>query len=133
MQSGADKLVSSEAQVLEFEEQLQQIELLVNLKKVADPLLTYAEAALRNAEKALDEAEPEDEDYIELRDALAKAQAAYDNIYNQLQGYQQQLDAGKRQMYKQGLISSPNLSNDQLVPEAKAALRKMNLQLLQGQ
>ena len=114
MQSGADQLVSSEAQVLEFEEQLQQIELLVNLKKVADPLLTYAEAALRNAEKALDEAEPEDEDYIELRDALAKAQAAYDNIYNQLQGYQQQLDAGKRQMYKQGLISSPNLSNDQL-------------------
>ena len=133
MQSGADKLVSSEAQVLEFEEQLQQIELLVNLKKVADPLLTYAEAALRNAEKALDEAEPEDEDYIELREALAKAQAAYDNIYNQLQGYQQQLDAGKRQMYKQGLISSPNLSNDQLVTEAKAALRKMKLQLLQGQ
>ena len=133
MQSGADQLVSSEAQVLEFEEQLQQIELLVNLKKVADPLLTYAEAALRNAEKALDEAEPEDEDYIELRDALAKAQAAYDNIYNQLQGYQQQLDAGKRQMYQQGLISSPNLSNDQLVTEAKAALRKMKLQLLQGQ
>ena len=133
MQSGADKLVSSEEQVLEFEEQLQQIELLVNLKKVADPLLSYAEATLRNAEKALDEAEPEDEDYIELRDALAKAQAAYDNIYNQLQGYQQQLDAGKRQMYKQGLISSPNLSNDQLVTEAKAALRKMKLQLLQGQ
>ena len=133
MQSGADKLVSSEEQVLEFEEQLQQIEMLVNLKKVADPLLTYAETALRNAEKALDEAEPEDEDYIELRDALAKAQAAYDNIYNQLQGYQQQLDAGKRQMYKQGLISSPNLSNDQLVTEAKAALRKMKLQLLQGQ
>ena len=133
MQSGADQLVNSEAQVLEFEEQLQQIELLVNLKKVADPLLTYAEAALRNAEKALDEAEPEDEDYIELRDALAKAQAAYDNIYNQLQGYQQQLDAGKRQMYQQGLISSPNLSNDQLVTEAKAALRKMKLQLLQGQ
>ena len=133
MQSGADKLVSSEEQVLEFEEQLQQIEMLVNLKKVADPLLTYAETALRNAEKALDEAEPEDEDYIELRDALAKAQAAYDNIYNQLQGYQQQLDAGKRQMYKQGLISSPNLYNDQLVTEAKAALRKMKLQLLQGQ
>ena len=37
MQSGADKLVSSEAQVLEFEEQLQQIELLVNLKKGGRP------------------------------------------------------------------------------------------------
>ncbi len=31
MQSGADKLVSSEEQVLEFEDQLQQIQLLVNL------------------------------------------------------------------------------------------------------
>ena len=38
--------VTSEAQVLEFEEQLQQMELLVNLKKVADPLLGYAETAL---------------------------------------------------------------------------------------
>ena len=133
MQSGADKLVSSEEQVLEFEEQLQQIEMLVNLKKVADPLLTYAETALRNAEKALDEAEPADEQYTELRDALAKAQAAYDNISGQLNGYQQQLDAGKQQMYAQGLISSPSLSNTELVTEAKAALRKMKLQLLQGQ
>ena len=133
MQSSADSLVDGESQVLDFEEQLQQIELLVNLKKVADPLLTYAEAALNNAQKALDEAEPADEEYVELRDALAKAQAAYDNIYSQLQGYQQQLDAGKQQMYANGLISSPSLTNDQLVTEAKAALRQMKLQLLQGQ
>ena len=133
MQNGADQLVDGEEQVLEFEEQLQQIQLLVNLKKVADPLLTYAQAALDNAQKALDEAEPADEDYIELRDALAKAQAAYDNINGQLQGYQAQLDEGKKQMYAQGLISSPNLSNDQLVTEAKAALRKLKVQLLQGQ
>lgn len=72
MQSGADTLVTSEAQVLEFEEQLQQMELLVNLKKVADPLLGYAETALNNARKALDEAEPEDEEYTELRDAPAE-------------------------------------------------------------
>ena len=133
MQNGADSLVDGESQVLDFEEQLQQIQLLVNLKKVADPLLSYAEAALNNAQKALDEAEPADEDYVELRDALAKAQAAYDNIYNQLNGYQQQLDEGKQQMYANGLISSPNLSNDDLVTEAKAALRNMKLQLLQGQ
>ena len=133
MQSGADQLVDGESQVLDFEDQLQQIELLVNLKKVADPLLDYAETALRNAQKALDEAEPADEEYTELRDALTKAQNAYDNIYNQLQGYQSQLDAGKQQMYANGLISSPNLSNDQLVTEAKAALRKLKVQLLQGQ
>lgn len=133
MQSGADQLVDGQEQVLEFEDQLQQIELLVNLKKVADPLLDYAQAALDNAQKALDEAEPEDEDYVELRDALNKAQNAYDNIKNQLQGYQDQLDAGKKQMYANGLISSPNLSNDQLVTEAKAALRKLKVQLLNGQ
>ena len=133
MQSGAATLVSSEEQVLEFEDQLQQIELLVNLKQVADPLLGYAETALNNAQKALDEAEPEDEEYTELRDALAKAQAAYDNIKGQLDGYQAQLDAGKQQMYAKGLISSPNLSNTDLVTEAKAALRKMKVQLLQGQ
>ena len=133
MQSGAATLVSSEEQVLEFEDQLQQIQLLVNLKQVADPLLGYAETALNNAQKALDEAEPEDEEYTELRDALAKAQAAYDNIKGQLDGYQAQLDAGKQQMYAKRLISSPNLSNTDLVTEAKAALRKMKVQLLQGQ
>ena len=133
MQNGADQLVDGEEQVLEFEEQLQQIQLLVNLKKVADPLLTYAQTALDNAQKALDEAEPADEEYVELRDALAKAQAAYDNINGQLQGYQAQLDEGKKQMYAQGLISSPNLDNDQLVVEAKAALRRLKLQLLEGQ
>ena len=133
MQNGADQLVDGETQVLEFEEQLQQIQLLVNLKKVADPLLTYAQTALDNAQKALDEAEPADEEYVELRDALAKAQAAYDNINGQLQGYQAQLDEGKKQMYAQGLISSPNLDNDQLVVEAKAALRRLKVQLLEGQ
>ena len=61
MQGGADELVSGEQQLLEFEDQLQQIEMLVNLKKVADPLLGYAETALHNAQKALDEAEPADE------------------------------------------------------------------------
>ena len=133
LQSGADQLLTGEEQVLEFEDQLQQIELLVNVQKVAQPLLGYAQTALDNAQKALDEAEPADEDYVELRDALAKAQDSYDNIKNQLDGYQQQLDAGKQQMYAQGLISSPNLSNTDLVTEAKAALRKMKLSLLQGQ
>ena len=133
LQSSADQLLTGEEQVLAFEDQLQQIELLVNVQKVAQPLLGYAQTALDNAQKALDEAEPADEDYVELRDALAKAQDSYDNIKNQLDGYQQQLDAGKQQMYTQGLISSPSLSNADLVTEAKAALRKMKLSLLQGQ
>ena len=107
--------------------------MLVNLQQVADPLLDYAEAALNNARHALEEAEPEDEEYTELRELLAQAQAAYDKIYAQLQGYQQQLDEGKRQMYAQGLISSPTLSNTALVTEAKAALRRMKLALMSGQ
>lgn len=113
--------MDGENQVLEFEEQLQQIQLLVNLKKVADPLLTYAQTALDNAQKALDEAEPADEEYIELRDALAKAQAAYDNINGQLQGYRPSWMKAKSRCTPRGSSPIPNLDNDQLVVEAKAA------------
>ena len=66
-------------------------------------------------------------------DILNRAQALYDSTYQQLADYQAQLDAGKQQMYAQGLISSPNLSNEELVAEAEAALRRMKLQVLEGQ
>ena len=36
-------------------------------------------------------------------------------------------------MYAQGLISAPDLSNEELVTEAEAALREMKLQVLEGQ
>ena len=133
MASGASQLVDAQRQVLEFEAQLEQIKQLVTLKGVADPMLGYAEDILHNAETALEEAEPDDINYVELRDLLARAQALYDSTYNQLAGYQAQLDEGKRQMYAQGLISSPDLSNEQLVTEAEAALREMKLQVLEGQ
>ena len=133
MASGADQLVDAQRQVLEFEAQLEQIKQLVTLKGVADPMLGYAEDILHNAETALEEAEPDDINYVELRDLLARAQALYDSTYNQLAGYQAQLDEGKRQMYAQGLISSPDLSNEELVTEAEAALREMKLQVLEGQ
>ena len=133
MASGADQLVDAQRQVLEFEAQLEQIKQLVTLKSVADPMLGYAEDILHNAETALEEAEPDDINYVELRDILARAQALYDSTYNQLADYQAQLDEGKRQMYAQGLISSPDLSNEQLVTEAEAALREMKLQVLEGQ
>ena len=133
MASGASQLVDAQRQVLEFEAQLEQIKQLVTLKGVADPMLGYAEDILHNAETALEEAEPDDINYVELRDILARAQALYDSTYNQLAGYQAQLDEGKRQMYAQGLISSPDLSNEQLVTEAEAALREMKLQVLEGQ
>ena len=43
-----------------------------------------------------------------IRDS-AKAQAAYDNIKGQLDGYQAQLDAGKQQMYAKGPVSYTHL------------------------
>ena len=133
MASGASQLVDAQRQVLEFEAQLEQIKQLVTLKGVADPMLGYAEDILHNAETALEEAEPDDINYVELRDLLARAQALYDSTYNQLAGYQALLDEGKRQMYAQGLISAPDLSNEALVTEAEAALREMKLQVLEGQ
>ena len=133
MASGADQLVDAQSQVLDFEQQLEQIKQLVTLKSVADPMLGYAEDILQNAEAALEEAEPDDVNYVELRDLLARAQALYDSTYQQLTDYQAQLDQGKQQMYQQGLISSPNLSNEELVTEAEAALKQMKLQVLEGQ
>ena len=133
MASGADQLVDAQSQVLDFEQQLEQIKQLVTLKSVADPMLGYAEDILQNAEAALEEAEPDDVNYVELRDLLARAQALYDSTYQQLADYQAQLDQGKQQMYQQGLISSPNLSNEELVTEAEAALKRMKLQVLEGQ
>ena len=133
MSSGAEEILNGQEQVLDFEDQLQQIKLLVNLKKVADPMLEYAEGILENARQALEDVEPDDQEYTELRDLLARAQNLYDNTYNQLASYQAQLDEGKVQMYQQGLISSPDLSNEQLVTEAEAALREMKLALLEGQ
>ena len=84
MASGADQLVAAQAQVLDFEAQLEQIKQLVTLKGVADPLLGYAEDILHNAETALEEAEPDDVNYVELRDILNRAQALYDSTYQQL-------------------------------------------------
>lgn len=133
MESGAAQLLEAEAQVLDFESRLAEIKQLVSLKQVADPLLGYAEDILDNARSALEEAEPEDENYIELRDLLARAEALYDSTYSRLADYQAQLDAGKAEMYAQGLISAPDLSNDALVTEAEAALREMKLQVMQGQ
>ena len=133
MSSGAEEILNGQEQVLDFEDQLQQIKLLVNLKKVADPMLEYAEGILENARQALEDVEPDDQEYTELRDLLARAQNLYDNTYNQLASYQAQLDEGKVQMYQQGLISSPDLSNEQLVTEVEAALREMKLALLEGQ
>ena len=98
MASGADQLVDAQAKVLDFEQQLEQIKQLVTLKSVADPMLGYAEDILQNAEAALEEAEPDDVNYVELRDLLARAQALYDSTYQQLADYQAQLDEGKRQM-----------------------------------
>ena len=99
--------------MLEFEEQLQQIQLLVNLKKVADPLLTYAQTALNNAQKALDEAEPADEDYIELRDALAGPRPPTTTSAAG-SGLQAQLDEGKSRCTPETHLL-PNLDNDRLV------------------
>ena len=133
MASGAESWWTPSARCWNSRAQLEQIKQLVTLKSVADPMLGYAEDILHNAETALEEAEPDDINYVELRDILARAQALYDSTYNQLADYQAQLDEGKRQMVAQGLISSPDLSNEQLVTEAEAALREMKLQVLEGQ
>ena len=106
----------------------------MNLKKVADPLLGYAETALHNAQKALDEAEPADEEYTDLRDALQKAQDAYDNISGQLNGYQAQLDAGKAQLNSQKADVTTQLRDaitelDKQIPELEKKIASLQTDL----
>jgi putative ABC transport system permease protein len=133
MTSGADEILVNEESVLDFEDQLRQMRLLVELEQVTDPLLAYAQSLLDNAQAALDEATPEDKDYEHLREALASAQELKDSFETQLAGYQAQLDDAKRQLYAQGLVSAPDVTNDQLVSESEEALRQMKLALLEGQ
>ena len=133
MEQSADQILVGQDQILEFEDQIEQIKLLVSVQQVAQPMLGYAETILNNARNALEEAEPEDVNYTELRDILDRAQNLYDTTKAQLDGYQAQLDEGKKQMYAQGLISSPDLSNEEMLTQAQASLRQMKLALLDGQ
>lgn len=133
LESGAQTILVNEEAVLDFEDQLRQMRLLVEMMQVTDPMLDYAARLLANAQQALDEAEPDDKDYEHLREALASAQELYNGIEAQLAGYQAQLDAAKVQMHAQGLLSAPDVSNAELVSQAEAALRRMKLALLEGQ
>lgn len=133
LESGAQEILVNEASVLDFEDQLRQMRLLVEMMQVTDPMLDYAARLLANAQAALDEAEPEDKDYEHLREALASAQSLYDSISAQLAGYQAQLDGAKVQLHAQGLLSAPDVSNTEMVSQSEAALRQMKLALLEGQ
>ncbi len=133
LESGSQEILVNEEAVLNFEDQLRQMRLLVEMKQVADPMLDYAARLLASAQQALDEAEPDDKDYEHLREALASAQNLYDSIQSQLDGYQAQLDEAKRQLYAQGLLSAPDVSNAELVSQAEEQLRRMKLALLEGQ
>lgn len=133
LDAGAQAILVNEASVLDFEDQLRQMRLLVEMMQVTDPMLDYAGRLLRNAQQALDEAEPEDKDYEHLREALASAQELYDSVSAQLAGYQAQLDGAKVQMHAQGLLTAPDVSNAELISQAEAALRQMKLALLEGQ
>lgn len=137
LQSGANQIVVSQESILTFEDQLDGLRVSVYLLDVAYPMLDYAQAALEFAEEQLTQLREDPETDPEM---LAKAEEAYQKAldnYNRLRGqvdqYQGQLTQVKQQLFAQRLISSPDISNQELLKQTTSALRKMKKALLEGQ
>lgn len=134
LQSGADQLAVGEQQVLELEENVDSISLAVELLAVVEPMLDYAEQLLHNAEEELNGMDPAlTPNYDEYLQRYNEARELYDSVAQRVIDYQQQLDDAKRQMFEQGLTTSPDLTNEELRDQCKAKLKEMKLALSKGQ
>ena len=135
--SGANEILVSESRLLALEDQADEIELAVHLLDVIQPILDYAGQLLDEAEQRLEQAAQDPESDPEQ---LAQAQQAYDSalefytrIAEKVNAYQAQLDSAKRELYNAGLLTSPDISNDELLTQLNTKIREMRLALLQGQ
>lgn len=133
LQSGADQVLISEQQVLDFEDRTDQIALAVEMLKIMQPTLEYAGSMLDSAAEQIARLDPDDPNLEYYQRAYDSARSLYDTISGKMQEYQAQLDAVKQQLYAQGLITSPDISNEELQAQCSAVLKKMKLALTQGQ
>lgn len=137
LQSGANQILVSHDSVLAFEEQLDGLRVSVYLLEVAYPMLDYAQAALQLAQEQLEQLRNDPETDPELlakaEDAYQKALENHNKLKGQVEQYQAQLTQVKQQLFAQRLISSPDISNQELLNQTSSALRKMKKALLEGQ
>lgn len=133
LQSGADTVLISEQQVLDFEDQLDEITLAVEMLAVMQPTLEYAGNMLDSAAEQLAKLDPADPNLEYYQRAYDSARQLYDKTSARIAEYQAQLDQAKQQLYARGLVTSPAITNAELKVQAAQALKKMKLALTEGQ
>ena len=137
LSSGAQQVLVSEGSLLDFEDQVDQLEQGVQMLELIQPMMSYAKQALDQAEKELEEAAQDpNTDPEELAEAQLRYETAleyYNQIAAKVSEYQNQIDSAKQQLYEQGILSSPTVSNEEMLTQLKAKRKEMRLALLQGQ
>ncbi len=137
LHDGVQQILVNNESVLTLEENLEKLRLAVYMLEVAQPLQDSAQTVLDFAGEQLETLRNNPEADAET---LAKAEEAYQKalenhaaIQAQINTYQNQLNEVKQQLYGQGLLSSPDISNVELLSQTQAALKKMKMALLSGQ
>lgn len=129
-------LVNNEA-VLTLEENMEKLRLAVYMLEVAQPLQDSAQTMLDFAAEQLEnlrnDPETDPENLAKAEEAYQKALDNHAAIQAQMDTYQGQLNEVKQQLYSQGLLSGPDISNVDLLTQTQAALKKMKTALLSGQ
>ena len=134
--NGAEQIITNNESVLTLESSMEQLRLAVYLLEAARPMQDSAQTLLQFAGDQLEALRKDPEADPEL---VANAEAAYQKalenqaaIDAQIAQYQGQVDEVKNQLNGQGLISSPDVSNLELLNEVQTALIKMKTALLGG-
>lgn len=129
-------LVNNEA-VLTLEENMEKLRLAVYMLEVAQPLQDSAQTVLDFAAEQLEtlrqDPQTDPENLAKAEEAYQKALENHAAIQAQIDTYQHQLNEVKQQLYGQGLLSGPDISNVELLTQTQAALKKMKTALLSGQ
>ena len=137
LHDGAQQILVNNESILKLESQMDKVRLAVYLLEAAEPMEQYAETVLQVAGEQLEELrkdpEVDPERLAKAEEAYRKAQENYQAMKAQTDAYQAQLNEIKVQLHGQGLISSPDIPNLDLLHQLTDALIQMKSALLSGQ
>lgn len=137
LSSSADQLLVSEDSVLDFEQQIGAIEDAVNLIYAQQTALAYPKAQMAANEQMLaalaQMGDTSSTLYLYVQAQYAAAQQTAQGIQAAIDAAQTQLDAAKAALYQKGLLTAADVSNDELLRQAKAKYKEMELALSKGQ
>ena len=137
LHDGAQQILVNNESILKLESQMDKVRLAVYLLEAAGPMQQYAETVLQVAGEQLEDLqnnpEVDPERLAKAEEAYQKALETYQGLKAQTDSYQAQLNEAKGQLFAQGLISGPDISNLDLLHQLTDALIKMKSALLSGQ